>query len=87
MNNNQLEKEAKALFESSLYEDAAEVYYLMADGDPSLDAGYLGHKIGLCYERLGRKCAAAYWFGRAVDENPTVQQYIEARARVYGRLS
>jgi hypothetical protein len=42
----------------------------MADGDPSLDAGYLGKKIAECYEALGEPYAAKYWYGRAVEEGP-----------------
>jgi len=41
----------------------------MADGDPSLDGGYLGMKIAQCYERLEKFGAAKYWYGRAVEEN------------------
>ena len=45
----------------------------MADGDPSLDGGYLGRKIALCYESMGQLYAAKYWHGRAVEENPKVR--------------
>lgn len=52
----------------------------MADGDPSLDAGYLGQRLGECYERLGDLHAAKYWYGRAVEENPEMR-LVSAEAR------
>lgn len=54
----------------------------MADGDLSLDAGYLGHKIGACYEALGQLQEAKYWYGRAVEENPDVDEYRQSRGRI-----
>jgi hypothetical protein len=45
----------------------------MADGDPSLDGGYLAEKIAECYESMGYLYAAKYWYGRAVEENPEVR--------------
>lgn len=55
----------------------------MADGDPSLDAGYLGERLGTCYEKLGDLHAAKYWYGRAVEENPEVRQAsADARRRL-----
>lgn len=55
----------------------------MADGDPSLDGGYLGKKLGECYELLDDLHAAKYWYGRAVEENPEVRlDCIEARKRL-----
>jgi hypothetical protein len=42
----------------------------MSDGDPSLDGGYLGKKLGECYELAGDPHAAKYWYGRAVEECP-----------------
>lgn len=48
------------------------IYLFMgADGDQSLDAGYLGERLGECYENLGDLHAAKYWYGRAVEESPT----------------
>jgi hypothetical protein len=47
-----------------------------------LDAGYLAMKIGGCYERIGDLHAAKYWYGRAVEENPEVPAYVEARRRL-----
>ena len=44
----------------------------MADGDPSLDGGYLGERIAECYGALGDLAAAKYWYGRAVEENPEI---------------
>ncbi len=45
----------------------------MADGDPSLDGGYLGARIAECYEAMGRMREAKYWHGRAVEENSEVR--------------
>jgi hypothetical protein len=55
----------------------------MADGDPSLDGGYLAERLGQCYEAQGDLMAAKYWYGRAVEENPQVRLYSrEARRRL-----
>jgi hypothetical protein len=55
----------------------------MADGDQSLDGGYLGERIAECYERLGEPDAARYWYGRAVEENPEANgKAAEARQRL-----
>ncbi len=55
----------------------------MADGDPSLDAGYLGERLGKRYELIGDLHAAKYWYGRAVEENPEVRlTSVEARTRL-----
>ena len=80
---NVLEKRAHELVEAGRPGDAIKIYLFMADGDPSLDAGYLGQKLGECYERIGDPHAAKYWYGRAVDENPTVRlDCIAARKRL-----
>ncbi|MGP4753756.1 tetratricopeptide repeat protein [Agrobacterium pusense] len=50
--------------------DAIKIYLFMADGDRSLDAGYVGERLGECYEKIGDLHAAKYWYGRAVEENP-----------------
>jgi hypothetical protein len=55
----------------------------MADDDNSLDGGYLGEKLGRCYEQIGDLHAAKYWYGRAVEENPAARtESIEARKRL-----
>jgi hypothetical protein len=51
-------------------------------GDPWLDAGFLAIRIGECHEALGELHAAKYWFGRAVEENPAIPEYIAARQRL-----
>ena len=53
----------------------------MADGDKSLDGGYLGERIGYCYEMMGDLHAAKYWYGRAVEENPEIDVYHRLRER------
>jgi hypothetical protein len=59
----------------------------MADGDPSLDGGYLGKRIAECHEALGDLHAAKYWYGRAIEENPIVRaDCVKARANL-GSLS
>ena len=70
---NVLENKAKEFMGAGRYGDAIRIYFFMADGDPSLDAGYLGEKIGQCYEKMGQLYAAKYWYGRAVEENPHVR--------------
>jgi tetratricopeptide (TPR) repeat protein len=80
---NKLEMRALELVEAGSIKDALRIYLWMADGDPSLDGGYLGGRIGECYERLGELDAARYWYARAVEENPEVC-LPEAKAR--GRL-
>jgi hypothetical protein len=54
----------------------------MADGDPSLDAGHLGFKIGERCECSGSQHAAKFWYGRAAEENPTIEKYVSARKRL-----
>jgi tetratricopeptide (TPR) repeat protein len=67
---NVLEQRAEELIRAGQVRDAIRIYLFMADGDPSLDAGYLGKRLGECYERIGELDAAKYWFGRAIEEGP-----------------
>jgi tetratricopeptide (TPR) repeat protein len=80
---NLLDQRASTLMERGAYSQALKIYLHMADGDPSLDAGHLGFKIGECYEHLGDRHAAKYWYGRAVEENPTIEKYVSARKRLW----
>jgi len=70
---NVLEARAQELVDAGRSRDAIRIYLFMADGDPSLDAGYLGKKLGECYERMGDLDAAKYWYGRAIEENPNAR--------------
>jgi hypothetical protein len=70
---NVLEKRAKELIDAGRPQAAIRIYFLMADGDPSLDGGYLGKRIGECYEAMNQPYAAKYWYGRAAEENPEVR--------------
>ncbi|CVI56101.1 hypothetical protein FY140_12265 [Agrobacterium tumefaciens] len=70
---NWLEQRAKELTDTGNVVDAIKIYLFMADGDPSLDGGYLGEKLGECYEQSGDLHAARYWYGRAVEENPEIR--------------
>ena len=70
---NLLEKTASALIAERRVADAIKIYLFMSDGDASLDAGYLGTKLGECYELIGDFHAAKYWHGRAIEENPGVR--------------
>jgi tetratricopeptide (TPR) repeat protein len=80
---NVLESRARQLFSSGRPGDAIKIYFFMADGDPSLDGGYLGKKIAECYESMGDFHAAKYWYGRAVEENPEARMdCANARQRV-----
>lgn len=83
---NRFERSASRLKELGRWQDALEVYLFMADGDPSLDAGYLGGRIAECYEALGRPREAKYWYGRAVEENPGVWAASEEALRRIGDL-
>ena len=80
---NVLEKKAEELMKSGRPNDAIRIYFLTADGDKSLDGGYLGQRIAECYESMGNFYAAKYWYGRAVEENPIVRvACVEARKRL-----
>jgi tetratricopeptide (TPR) repeat protein len=80
---NVLERRAQELIDSGRSHDATKIYLFMADGDPSLDAGYLGMRLGECYERMGDLHAAKYWYGRCIEENPAVRTNCrEARERL-----
>jgi tetratricopeptide (TPR) repeat protein len=80
---NVLEKRADELIEAGRSRDAIKIYLFMADGDPSLDAGWLGKRIAECYESLGDLHAAKYWYGRAVEENPEARpDCVAARQRL-----
>jgi tetratricopeptide (TPR) repeat protein len=67
---NVLEKRANELIAAGKPGEAIKIYLFMGDGDPSLDAGYLGKRIGECYEQIGDLHAAKYWYGRAIEEGP-----------------
>lgn len=77
---NVLERRAKELIDAHRWRDAIRIYLFMADGDPSLDAGYLGWKLGVCYESLGDLQAAKYWYGRASEEAGSAEVWPEAAA-------
>lgn len=82
-NFNILERIAKQFSADENVADAIKIYLFMADGDQSLDGGYLGERLGLCYEKLGDLHAAKYWYGRAVEENPEARlRSVEARKRL-----
>lgn len=70
---NVLEKKAKSFLKLDRPHDAVKIYLYMADGDQSLDGGYLGKMLGQSYEAMGDLHAAKYWYGRAVEENPEVR--------------
>lgn len=83
MDFNKLEIRAQELIDMGLSHDAIKIYLFMADGDQSLDGGYLGERIAQCYEQLKDLHAAKYWYGRAVEENPEVRvKSVEARKRL-----
>ena len=80
---NVLQRKAEELMKCGRASDAIRIYFLMADGDQSLDGGWLGQRIAECYESMGYLYAAKYWYGRAIEENPTVRTAcIEARTRL-----
>jgi tetratricopeptide (TPR) repeat protein len=80
---NKLEEKATNLLGSGLPHEAIKIYLFMADGDQSLDGGYLAKKIAQCYEEMKDFHAANYWYGRAIEENPGVRiDCVEARKRL-----
>lgn len=82
MDANELQKLGLSLMRSGRRSDALKIWFHMAEGDPSLDGGALGHVIGECYEELGDLHAARYWYSRALEENPDVQEYKTNCARL-----
>jgi tetratricopeptide (TPR) repeat protein len=84
---NLLEQAARRFMAEGEFAKAIRIYLSMADGDPSLDGGYLGEKIGECYEALGQLDAAKYWYGRAVEENPEVRTLARARRQALAGLT
>lgn len=72
---NKLERAANLHIECERHTEALAIYFFMAGGDPSLDAGHLAERIATCYSRLGEPHAARYWYGRALEENPEVYAY------------
>jgi len=76
---NKLERAAAEFRRTGEYAKAIRIYLFMADGDASLDGGYLGEQLGSCYEAIGDLQAARYWFGRAIEENPEVRLHSSRR--------
>ena len=70
---NVLEIEALTAIDCGDVQRAIAIYTWMADGDPSLDGGYLGERLGVCYERLDQPFVSRFWYRRAVEENPEVR--------------
>ncbi len=83
---NRLEIAASGYFKSGAFHKALAIYFFMADGDQSLDAGYLAERIAACYQALGELHAAKYWYGRALEENPEVYASCADRIRELGDL-
>lgn len=80
---NKLEEKAENLFGFGLPHEAIKIYLFMADGDQSLDGGYLAKKIAQCYEEMKDFHATKYWYGRAIEENPEIRvDCAEARKRL-----
>lgn len=80
---NELETAAGFFIQNEDFGKAICIYLSMADGDSSLDGGYIGEMLGRCYEAQNCLIAANYWFGRAIEENPEVRSYsIQARDRL-----
>lgn len=75
MDVNKMQRFADRCAREGEYGTAISVYMHMAEGDPSLDGGSLGHAIGHCYEKSGKLHEARYWYTRAFEENPAVDLY------------
>ncbi len=84
---NVLERSAAQFYRSGEFAKAIRIYMFMADGDPSLDGGWLGERIGQCYEHLGELNAAKYWYGRAIEENPQVCLLAKERRAALARVA
>ena len=84
---NVLEMTAIRLKKEHRFQDALRIYYFMADGDPSLDGGYLGMRIAECYEALEQFHAAKYWYGRAIEENPVVNATCADSIKALGNVT
>ena len=67
--------------------DALKIFYRLAEGDISLEGGYLGWRIGQCYEALGDLNAARYWHDRAVKENPRLRTLSAEALQRIGEIS
>jgi hypothetical protein len=72
---------ADRLEKADNFSDAIRAYLCLCDGDPSLEGGYFANRLSVCYEKLGEFFAAKYWAGRAVEENPGIDQYSVQRAK------
>ena len=83
---NTFEIAADRCVRSGDHRTALAIYFFMADGDVSLDAGHLAERIAACYYALGDLHAAKYWFGRAVEENPEVYSQFKALREEMGDL-
>ena len=79
---NFLERRAQELIDAKRYADAIKIYLFMAEGDPSLDGGYLGMRLAECYEKLGDFHAAKYWYRKAIEENPARENCADALKRL-----
>ena len=66
---NVLETTATALKEAGKHHDALRIYLFMADGDQSLDGGYLGERIGVP-ETIGAMLAVAGAVALSYEERP-----------------
>ncbi|MGI8840502.1 MAG: hypothetical protein ACR2F8_06960 [Caulobacteraceae bacterium] len=84
---NTFEIAACRLVAEGAYAKAVDIYLFMSDGDPSLDGGYLGKRLGECHAALGDKWAAKFWYGRAMEENPVVNADCAARIAELGELN
>ena len=69
---NALEIGARDAVQAGQIDRAIAIYIWMGTGDPSLDGGYLGQRLGECYEAVGQPYVARYWYTRALEENPQV---------------
>jgi hypothetical protein len=83
---NDLEISADRHMVGGRHRDALAIYFYMADGDLSLDAGHLAERIASCYRALNELHAAKYWYGRALQENPEVHAVCADHIQALGNL-
>ncbi len=78
---NAIMRRAEELLAAGRPRQALKLFLFLADGDPSLNGGWLAERIGHCCEMQGDLHMARWWYGRAVEENPRIGAYVEAGRR------
>lgn len=67
--------------EHGFYERAERVLLVLAEGDPTFEAGSYTYDLGIPYEHLKEPAKAKEYFDIAARENPHMPEYREAAMR------